>query len=171
MEHEEITTQSYVLLTLADEIFAINVHKVLEVLEYQHITKVPQAPDFISGVINFRDEILPVINTRMKFNLPQVTASNKNVIVVLDLKSNDNEVLVGAIADGVSDVIEVSEQEIKPIPKMGFSNQNEYLNGMFRRNDNFVMILNADKLFTNNEINELQLNNSEVAMNMLLEQE
>ncbi len=98
--------KSYLSFQLDDEIFAINVKKVLEVLQMQKITKVPKTPDYIKGVINFRGEILPVIDTRQKFSLNKVEDYTKFVIIMLNFVRDHKEQKFGAIVDSVMDVFE-----------------------------------------------------------------
>lgn len=144
---------SYLSFNLADETFALNVKKVLEVLQMQKITKVPQTPDYIRGVINFRGEILPVIDTRLKFNMPAIEDNPRTIIIVLDLEVKGKELKVGAIADSVKDVIDIKEIDIKDVPEMGSRYNTDFLYGMIRVDEEFIMILDIDKVFSVEEIN------------------
>ena len=144
---ENITKQAYLSFKLNNELFAVNAFKVLEVLEQQDITEIPQTPDYVLGVINFRGEILPVFDTRVKFNMPAREARQKFVIVVLDLIVDGQKVLVGTTADGVKDVIEVDEKEIKEVPEVGSSFNIEFLDGILHRDNGFIMMLNVDKVY------------------------
>ena len=138
---------TYLTFVLGNELFAVNVVNVLEVLEQQQITRVPKAPEHIMGIINFRGDILPVVNTRLKFSLPE-DASEKNYIIVYDLERNDTRYTVSATVDGVRDVIEVNEDEIKPVPEMGLSFDTRYISGVIRRNDDFILLINPEKVFS-----------------------
>jgi len=153
MEKEEKKVfESYLSFNLGDEIFAVNVRKVLEVLEMQYITKVPRTPDFIRGVINFRGEILPVFDSRMKFNLQNSQDTGRTVIIVLELKVNDKMWLIGAIADGVRDVLEISKDQIRPVPELGSKYNTDFLLGMIRSDTGFLMVLDIDKVFSVDEL-------------------
>lgn len=147
------TTKHFLSIKLKDELFAVNVKKVLEVLQNQHITNVPNVPDFIKGVINFRGEILPVIEARQKFNMSNRGEDEKHVIIVLDLIVNDKKIMLGVMADGVKDVLEISENEILDVPEMGSNYNTEFLNGMVKLEEGFLMLLNVDKVFSAEEIN------------------
>ncbi len=146
-------TQHYLSIKLNDELFAINVNKVLEVLQKQHITQVPNVPDFIKGVINFRGEIVPVIEARQKFKMPERATTQKNVIIVLDLEVKDKKILLGVIVDGVKDVLELSEEDIKDVPDMGTNYNIEFIKGMVKLDNGFLMLLNVDRVFSSEEIN------------------
>jgi len=148
MEDHSHTRQAYLSFKLNNELFAISTFKVLEVLEKQHITQVPKAPEYVKGIINFRGEVLPVIDMRKKFMMNELDENQKFVIIVLDLKLNDESYQLGAIADGVKDVIEIDDKEIKEVPKMGLNYNTEFIMGMLHVDAGFVMILDVDKVFS-----------------------
>lgn len=152
--HQEL--ESYLSFMLENETFAVNVHKVLEVLEKQHITKVPNAPHYIKGVINFRGEVIPVIESRDKFNMSPRTDNDTIVIIVLDVKKKDHNLIVAAIADEVRDVLEISKTQIAPVPEMGSNYNTEFILGMVKSGEGFMMILDIDKIFTEDEIKLMQ---------------
>lgn len=137
---------------LGKETFAVSVIKVLEVLQQQHITEIPDVPDYIKGVINFRGDILPIFDARLKFNLKVQNQNDKNVIIVLDLSSENQNMRIGAIADDVRDVLAFDETDIKPVPEMGLKYNVEYISGMIKSGEGFIMILNVDKVFSVDEV-------------------
>jgi purine-binding chemotaxis protein CheW len=140
--------QTYLTFLLGQEYFAVNVSKVLEVLERQHITKVPQTPDHILGIINFRGEILPVADTRRKFNLPPQDYDVKHFVIVYEIGSSDSKFTIAATADAVRDVIEVADNEIKPVPEMGINYNSKFISGAIRRDDKFILMLDIEKVFS-----------------------
>jgi purine-binding chemotaxis protein CheW len=142
--------KAYVSFKLGKEYFAVTVHKVLEVLQKQMITEVPQTASYIMGVINFRGEILPVIDTRQKFNMP-VSQESKYVIIVFELEFDNEKIILGATADSVKDVMEISDNEIKPLPDMGSGFNKEFIIGMLKTPERFIMILDIDKVFSADE--------------------
>jgi purine-binding chemotaxis protein CheW len=150
---------TYLSFNLANEIFGASVRKVLEVLEIQHITKVPRTPEFVRGVINFRGEILPVIDTRMKFLMPPSEDTTKTVIIVLDLKLENKKVMIGATADSVRDVFKATAEDIKQVPEIGSRYNTEFITGMIKRGDSFIMMLDLEKVFSTDDlilINEIE---------------
>lgn len=156
-----ISKQSFLSFKLDDEIFAISVYKVLEVLEKQKITKVPNVPDYIKGVINFRGDILPVIETRLKFNMPERKANDAYVIIVLELEIDGKHIVLGAIADGVKDVLDIPEAQIKQVPEMGNRYNAQFLAGMIKIDDGFIMILDIDKVFSVKDLDILKATSDE----------
>src|SRR5258705_9519301 len=105
-------TASFLTFTLDNEFFAINVSKVLEILEVKPITKVPKAPPFMKGVINLRGNILPVIDTRNKFCMPQADFTIDTCIIVLNINTGVELLLVGALVDSVQKVIDIPIESI-----------------------------------------------------------
>ena len=150
---------TFLSFIVCDELYAVNVAKVLEVLEKQNITRVPNAPAYIKGIVNFRGEIVPVFESRKKFNFPQRPDEDSYVIVVLDL-SHDQEIFrIGAAVDRVKDVIYINDQEIKPVPSMSKKFNTEFLEGIYKQGDNFIMLLNVEKVFTGDELSALKETN------------
>jgi len=142
---------TFLSFQIGKEIFAISVKKVLEVLEKQRITEVPDVPDFVKGVINFRGDILPVIDTRLKFKIASIDQENF-VIIVMEISENDKNMRVCAIVDSVHDVIAVDDSEIKPIPELGLKYRKDFLTGMIKTETSFIMILDINQVFTFEEI-------------------
>ncbi len=152
----EANKDYYLSFSLDKEIFAVSVYKVLEVLENQKMTEVPKSPDYIKGVINFRGEILPVIDMRKKFCLPEQEDDSKYVIIVLDLRIGSQKLILGAMTDGVRDVLEIEKEKIGEVPEMGSNYNTEFINGMYHFEDKFMMLLNIDKVFESDDL--LQMN-------------
>lgn len=145
------TLTSYLTFRLGDETFAAPVDKVLEILDIPKITRVPRSPDFMLGVVNLRGSVLPVIDTRIKFGLPVTELTATSCIVVMHIMAEDHEVTIGALTDSVHEVLEVDETQIQEIPSIGARYKTEFVQGMARKGDQFIMILDVDKVFTTDE--------------------
>jgi purine-binding chemotaxis protein CheW len=148
-------SQVYLSFNIGNELYAINVLKVLEVLQKQEITPVPNAPEYITGIINFRGEAVPVFNTRIKFNLRSLSDTDTFAIAVLDLINNGEPFRIGAMIDWVRDVITIHEDDIKPVPPMSSSFNTEFLSGIVRFEERFILLIDVDKVFTQNEIESI----------------
>jgi purine-binding chemotaxis protein CheW len=148
--------ETYLTFVLDQEYFAVNVKKVLEVLEEHYITPVPKAPEHILGIINFRGEIVPVVDTRLKFNMPALEGDVKNYAIIFEIGTGQDKFSIAATADAVKDVIEISSEEIKPIPEMGISYDARYLMGTIRYDDKFIMLLDVEKIFSNAEVETMK---------------
>ncbi len=154
-----LKSESFLLFRLKQELFAINVHKVLEIIETgeeNKITPLPKAPRYISGVVNFRGDVVPVINTRLKFDLDNYRVNEKFVIIILKLIINNEPHIIGAKSDKVVDVIEISESEIKSVPAVGKGLNAEFIQGVIYRDNQSVMLINMETVITNNEIISLK---------------
>ena len=138
--------ETYLTFQLGDEYFAVNVKYVLEVLEKQHITFVPKAPAHILGIINFRGQILPVIDTRFKFGLSGYDKDTRNSVIVFEMKGDKEVTTIAATADAVKDVIEISHDEIKPVPELGISYDTQFILGAIRRDEVFILVLEIEKV-------------------------
>jgi purine-binding chemotaxis protein CheW len=149
-------TSTYLSFTIYGDLYAIQVEKVLEVLEKQEFTKVPNSPPVIKGILNFRGNAVPLYETRIKFNLPERSADTNFVIVVIDLMVGKDSYHVGAIVDKVQDVITLDENEIKPVPPMSKEFNAEFLKGIAKRDDNFILLIDVDKIFSSSEIKEIK---------------
>lgn len=152
MSNETTTTQSYLSFKLGEEMFATNVEKVREILQLTKITKVPQAPDYMLGVINLRGIVLPVIDTRVKFKLPLTEHTENTCIVVLSIEMDNESLMLGAMVDSVMEVFELSEDQIKPSPSIGSKYKSDFITGMVRLDDHFIMLLNMEQVFSTDEL-------------------
>jgi purine-binding chemotaxis protein CheW len=148
--------RTYLSFLVYGQYFAVDVVKVLEVLQKQNIVQVPNAPAYVKGIINFRGEIVPVFDTRTKFNFPENDAKSSFVIIVLDLSGKNGTFRIGAIADKVKDVITIDDNAIKPVPQMSEKFNTEFLQGIFKIDDSFILLLNVDKVFSNAETLDMQ---------------
>ena len=147
---------TYLTFMLGNESFAVPVSKVLEVLQKQPITRVPKTPAHILGIINFRGEILPVFDTRQKFNLAATIQNEARIVIVFEIAGLGDKTIIAATADSVKDVIEINYAEIKPVPELGLDYDSQYISGAIRRNENFILMLNIEKVFSLTDINDVQ---------------
>lgn len=147
---------SFLTFRLGDELFAANVSKVLEILEIPKITKVPRSPAFMRGVVNLRGNVLPVIDTRNKFGLPSVNDTVNSCILVLNIELEGKEIMLGAIVDEVQEVMEIDFSTIQSVPTVGAKHKTEFIEGMVKKQEQFIMVLNLDMVFTSDEVSLLE---------------
>jgi purine-binding chemotaxis protein CheW len=148
-------TKSFLSFRLAEEHFTIPVMKIMEILEVPKITKVPQSPNFLVGVINLRGAVLPVIDTRIKFGMSPIEYTINTCVLVLNIEVNDENLIVGALVDSVSEVFELHDSKIKPTPTIASRYRADYIQGMIQENDHFMMVLNIDKVFSSNDLESI----------------
>lgn len=144
----------YITFKLGDELFAINVFQVREILDLMPITKVPTAPEHLRGVVNVRGKAIPVVDLRRRFGLPPVADTVHTRIVVLELDLDGAPCTVGGQADSVHNVIELDANEIEPPPSLASRWRAELVRGMARRGDDFIMILDVDRIFSMEDLTQ-----------------
>jgi purine-binding chemotaxis protein CheW len=145
-------TQTYLSFSLGDEVFAINVDRVINILEVSKITKIPKSPEYMKGVINLRGTVLPVIDLRVKFGLPEKEATVDTSIIVLTIDLNGDQILLGTLVDAVREVLELRNDDIAPAPSIGAKYNSGFIEGMWRHEDKFTMILEINKIFSTEEV-------------------
>ncbi|HBF89115.1 MAG TPA: chemotaxis protein CheW [Bacteroidales bacterium] len=148
-------TNSYLSFTLAHETYAAHVINVLNILEMTQITKVPQAPNYMLGVINLRGTVLPVIDTRMKMGIEQTEISKDTCIIVLEINVDNEKIFIGSVVDSVKEVLEIEQQEILPPPNIGNKFKSDFITGMYKKGEGFIMIVNMNNIFSEIELGEL----------------
>jgi purine-binding chemotaxis protein CheW len=145
-------TAQYLTLGLAGETFGISIRNVREILDMRPISRLPHAPDFLLGMIDVRGSGYPIVDLRTKLNLPNVPATEATRIIILDVPTNDGLVGVGFVADCVFEVTDIDEREIKPPPSVGGRWQSDYLAGIGRKGDKFVIIFDLGRLMASAEM-------------------
>lgn len=149
-------TVQYLTFKLSDEIFAIDVSKIREILELTSITKVPQTPEFMRGVINLRGSVVPVIDLRLNFGMTCTEQTVNTCIIVVEVSLDGEVVVLGALADSVQEVVEMEPDKIEPAPHLGTKLNTAFIKGMGKIDNDFVMILDIDKVFAADDIAAVQ---------------
>jgi purine-binding chemotaxis protein CheW len=149
----EITeTRQYLTFKLGREIFATDVAKVREVLDFTTITEIPRTPDFMSGVINLRGSVVPVVDMRLCLEMSKTERTTNTCIVVLEVLLENESIVIGALADSVEEVIDLEPDQIRPAPRIGAQIRTDFLKGMGKREEQFIMILDIDRVFSADEL-------------------
>ncbi|MBF0627430.1 MAG: chemotaxis protein CheW [Magnetococcales bacterium] len=156
-EKNTVTSSTqYLTFTLGSEVFAVDIAKIREVLEYTLVTKVPRTPGFMCGVINLRGSVVPVVDMRLKFGMEPREKSVNTCIIILEIAQDDGVVVMGALADSVREVMELEPDQIEPPPKIGMRLRSDFLKGMGKQEGRFIMILDIDRIFSVDELSSLQ---------------
>jgi purine-binding chemotaxis protein CheW len=155
----------YLTFTLDDEVFALDIGKVREVLDFRSITRVPKTPEFMRGVINLRGSVVPVVDLRLKFGLTRTEQMAHTCIIIVEVAVDGETAVLGALADSVEEVLDLGADHIEPAPKIGTKLNTEFIKGMGKQNDHFIIILDIDKVFSTDELALVQEaeNNQETA--------
>ncbi len=148
-------TALYLTFKLEDQLFALDVAQAREVLDIVDITKVPKTLDFMRGVINVRGSAVPVMDLRMKFDMDQTDNTIDTRIIVMELTMDGETTVIGALADSVHEVIEMEPDQIEPPPGIGTRWRTEFIRGVGKRDDDFIIILDIDRVFSVQELNAI----------------
>lgn len=141
-------TRQYLTFRLSSEIYAIDVANVREILEVGDITRVPQTPPYMRGVINLRGSVVPVMDLRLKFGMTETEQTINTCIVVVEAQVDGEKLVVGTLADSVQEVFEMEPGQIEPAPRIGTRLNTDFIRGMGNHDGQFIMILDIDMVFS-----------------------
>jgi purine-binding chemotaxis protein CheW len=156
-------TTQFLTFKLGDEVFALDISKVREVLDLTTVTKVPRTPEFMRGVINLRGSVVPVVDLRLKFGMTKTESSVNTCIIITEVTVDNDTTILGALADSVQEVLDLEPGSIAAAPKIGTKLKTEFIKGMGKRDDRFIIILDIDKVFSSDELAMVQQDESSVA--------
>ncbi|MFP4314651.1 MAG: chemotaxis protein CheW [Desulfovibrionales bacterium] len=138
----------YLGFELADEHFAINIGKVREVLELLKITRVPGMPASMRGIINLRGNAVPVVDLRETLGLGRTKRTVDTCIIIVEVRLGEEDIVLGALTDSVREVFELADDQVIPTPGMGAGIDTDFLLGMGKREEQFVMLLDVEQVFS-----------------------
>ena len=142
----------YLTFRLGEESYALRINKVREVLKETKITKIPKTPGYMLGVINLRGGVVSVIDLKMKFGMERIVDLSTANIIILELIHNNETLLIGAVVDLVHEVLELDSTMIEGAPKLGMNMNTEFLEGIGKKGEDFIIILDIDKIFSVSEL-------------------
>ena len=149
-------TTQYLTFRLDNGVFALDISKVREVLDFTSITKVPRMPELMRGVIDLRGSVVPVIDLRLTFGMSQTERTVNTCIIIVEVTVDNETAVLGALADSVQEVLDLGPDHIEPAPKIGTRLNTEFIKGMGKQNEQFVIILDIDKVLTSDELIRVQ---------------
>ena len=154
--------QQYLTFSLGEEMFAIGILAIREIIEYGHITEVPMVPPFIRGVINLRGSVVPVIDLSVRFGRQAGETTKRTCIVIIEIgHANAQHHQMGIVVDAVSEVLEIPASEIEPPPAFGSHIRIDFISGMGKVNGKFVVLLDVDRILSLDEVAVLAAMNKE----------
>lgn len=146
------SSQQYVTFSLGEELFGVEVTRTREILSVTPVTRVPQTPEYLLGVINLRGQVVPVVDMRLKLGLPAGEETEDTCIIVVEVQIDGEAIVVGALADAVREVLEVRSDQIEPAPRLGTRLKTEFISGMGKVGEQFLILLNIDRVFNSDEL-------------------
>lgn len=151
-ETTSVSSQQYVTFSLGDELFGVEVTRAREILSITPVTKVPQTPDYLLGVINLRGQVVPVVDMRLKLGLPVSEETEDTCVIVVEVQVDGESIIVGALADAVREVLEIRSDHIEPAPRLGTRLKTDFITGMGKVDEQFLILLNIDRVFSTEEL-------------------
>ncbi|WP_243361926.1 chemotaxis protein CheW [Fundidesulfovibrio terrae] len=148
------STNQFLTFTLGEEVFALDIASVREVLEYTAITKVPRTHESIRGVINLRGRAVPVVDVRLKFGMAETQRTVDTCIIIVEVSLGGEDTVLGALADSVKEVMDIEPGDMEPAPRMGTSIKADFIRGIGKQGDEFIIVLDIDKVFSEEEIGD-----------------
>lgn len=145
----------YLTFRLGDEMYAFGILNVREILEYKRPTRVPMMPDFIEGVIGLRGEVVPVVNLARRFGLPATGVTRLSCVVVIEIRSDEFCQDIGVLVDSVSEVVDISPKSVRPAPEFGERIGADFVRGMGKVDDEFVILLAEDRVLSMDELSQV----------------
>lgn len=147
---------SYFVFQVQEESFAIPVSRVTNVLELMKPTRIPETPGYLEGIINVRGELLPVVDSRVKFGVGKEDPGVDACIIVLDIEAQHESFNLGLIVDKARDVMNIDESTIESVPDMGLNLNPEYVKGVINKREEIILILDIDKIFSEKQVTEIK---------------
>jgi purine-binding chemotaxis protein CheW len=147
----QASVEQFLTFELAGEAYGIDILKVQEIRGWEPVRHIPNTPAFVKGALNLRGSIVPIIDLRERFGMESVEYTPTTVVIVMSINTESGVLVMGIVADAVSDVLDIQSGEIKSAPKMGSKINTEYMRGMYVRRANMVMLLDVDKLMNPEE--------------------
>lgn len=145
----------YLTFILGDEGYGLEILKVQEIIGMQEITKIPRTPDYVKGVINLRGKVIPIIDLRSKFGMEEQELTRKTCIIVVQVERADNALIIGIIVDEVSEVLNISGDQIEAAPSLGSRVDTHFILGMAKTESAVKILLDIDKVLSAEEMDAL----------------
>lgn len=142
----------YLTFKLGEETYGLQILTVQEIIKLMEVTRVPRTPDYVRGVINLRGKVIPVVELRKKFSMTPAEDNDLTCIIVVQVNTGDQTVIMGIIVDEVSEVLDVAGNQIEPAPSFGAAVPTEFILGMGKVADKVVMLLDVDKVLEGSEV-------------------
>ena len=156
LKQTTINTAKYLTFTLSDESYGIGILKVKEIIGMMPITSVPKTPGFVKGVINLRGKVIPIIDLRLKFDMESKDYTERTCIIVVEIEGDEETVLIGIVVDSVSEVLNITVDQIENAPEFGTQLNTDYILGLAKTDDGVKILLNIDKVLSQVQISGLE---------------
>lgn len=161
-----LDASQFLTFILSGEEFAVPIMQVKEIIEYRDLTQVPMVPGFISGAINLRGSVVPVINLAMKFEMTPADISRRTCVIIMEVEIDNEPTVMGVLVDKVLQVVDITDDDIESAPTLGAQIRTDFIRGMGHLDERFIIILNVDRVLSADEIavvGQLAADNNDVS--------
>lgn len=148
-------SEQFLTFELAGEMYGVEILKVQEIRGWEPIRKIPKTPGYIKGALNLRGAIVPILDLRERFDIAAVDYSPTTVVIVINVATASGQMVMGVVADAVSDVLDIRHDDIKKAPDLGTNIDTRYMRGMYVAKQGMIMLLDADKLLNPDELDQI----------------
>lgn len=145
----------FLSFTLGKDDYGVDILRVQEIRAWEDVRKIPNTPEYIKGVMNLRNSVVPIVDLRIRFGMQNYEYLPTTVIIVLSINLGDEQRVMGIVVDSVSDVVDINDDDMKKAPDFGTTVDTKYINGMVMVGDRMVILLNTDRLLNLQELSEL----------------
>ena len=156
VEDKNIDTTQFLTFHLGNEIYGIEVNNVREVIEYENVHEIPMVPEFIRGVINLRGEVVPVIDLSYRFYKTKCEETKFTCIVIVELEEENETLLIGFVIDAINAVTDIPDDSIEPTPGFGAKIRADFISGVGKVRDKFIILLNLGKVLDVEELSNFE---------------
>jgi len=153
--HTVEVIKQYLTFRIGNENYGLELSQTREIIEYSGITEVPLMPNFLRGVINLRGEVVPVIDLAVRLGRKPIEVQKRTCIIVVELENNEQNHVLGLLADSVSEVIDMNDDNIEDAPSFGANIRADFIQGIAKRDDEFVVLLDANNALSIRELAHL----------------
>lgn len=151
----QVASKQFLTFRIGNEHYGLELSQTREIIEYSGITEVPLMPNFLRGVINLRGEVVPVIDLAVRLGRKPIEVQRRTCIIVVELSNNDQHHVLGLLADAVSEVIEMDDENIEDAPSFGANIRAEFIQGIAKQGEEFVVLLDANNALSIRELAHL----------------
>jgi len=158
MENSAVETkkQKYLTFSIGTEFYGTGIEQVREIIRFDQLTKVHDSMEYIQGVINLRGKIIPIMDLRLKLSLPFLEYTDKTVLIIMEIEGQKGTFLMGLAVDAVHEVISPKQEDLEEIPSLGLKMKRDYLKGIIKSGNEMVMILEMNRIVTEEDIISLK---------------
>jgi len=155
VEKNEAESQQYLTFLLGEKVYGLEIINIKEIIEYGDVTEVPMTPDFISGVINLRGTVVPVIDLSQRFSGVPTKLAKRTSIIILELKNEDMKIEIGVTVDMVNEVLDIKTTDIEPAPSLGSQIQTNFIKGMAKVEGTLLILLDVKNVLSVDELSQV----------------